>query len=73
MNNMTGNTTAPQLTADNLKVLKDQIEYEALMNKKARQYGEYCTDTQLKSVCNKAADIHRQNFSNLKNYLDSHQ
>lgn len=70
--NMNGNTQ-PKLTADNFKVIKDQIEYEALMNKKARQYGEYCTDAQLKGVCNKTADIHKQNFNNLKNYLDSHQ
>ncbi|WP_337955024.1 hypothetical protein [Garciella nitratireducens] len=73
MNNMTENTNTPQLTSDNLKVLKDQLEYEALMNKKARQYGQYCTDTQLKDVCNQAADIHKQNFNELKNYLDSHQ
>ena len=70
--NMTSNNQ-PKLTADNLKVLKDQIGYEGLMNKKARQYGEYCTDTQLKDVCNKAADMHKQNFNHLKNYLDSHQ
>ena len=68
---MTNNMNA-RITSDNLKVLKDQIEYEALMNKKARQYGEYCTDTNLKGVCNRAADIQSKLYS-LKNYLDSHQ
>lgn len=72
MNN-TMNGSNAKITSDNLKVLKDQIEYEALMNKKARQYGEYCTDTNLKGVCNRAADIHKQNFTALKNYLDTHQ
>ena len=62
-----------KMTSDNLKVLKDQIEYEALLNKKARQYGEYCNDNNLKGVCNRAADVHKQNFTALKNYLDNHQ
>lgn len=69
-NNMNNNA---KITSDNLKVLKDQIEYEALMNKKARQYSQYCNDTNLKGVCNRTADIHKQNFTSLKNYLDSHQ
>lgn len=70
-NNMTMSNA--KITTDNLKVLKDQIEYEALLNKKARQYGEYCNDTNLKGVCNRVADVHKQNFTSLKSYLDMQQ
>lgn len=70
---MNTNGNQPQITTDNLKVLKDQIAYEALLNKKARQYSEYCTDVQLKGVCTNAADMHKQNFTALKNYLETHQ
>ena len=52
-----------KITADNLKVLKDQIEYEALLNKKARQYGEYCNNTNLKGSMYRTADVHKQIYS----------
>ncbi|AZV58123.1 hypothetical protein [Clostridium sp. AWRP] len=62
-----------QLDTGNLKVLKDQIEYEALMNKKFNEYSGRCSDTQIKNLCNEAAQVHKQNFTSLKSYLDSHQ
>lgn len=71
--NSTMNSNKPKLTADNLKVIKDQIGYEALMNKKADQYSQYCTDATLKGVCTNAAEVHKQNFNSLKTYLESHQ
>ncbi|MCY6371645.1 hypothetical protein [Clostridium ganghwense] len=66
-------TQTKQLEDKNLKVIKDQIEYEALMNKKFSQYSNSCTDQQLKSLCQELSGVHRSNFDNLKNYLDSHQ
>lgn len=66
-------TQTKQIEDKNLKVINDQLSYEALMNKKFAQYSEYCTDPQLKSVCSDASNVHKQNFTDLKNYLESHQ
>ena len=62
-----------QLESNNLKVLSDQITYEALMTKKYTEYSGLCNDQQLKDLCNQASQVHRQNFNSLKTYLDSHQ
>ena len=70
-NNNMGNQ--PQIDSKNLKTIEDQMNYESLLNKKCNLYAQYCNDTQLKSVCQDAANVHRQNFSSLKSYLDSHQ
>jgi hypothetical protein len=67
----TGNNM--QIESKNLKVIADQLNYESLLNKKFSLYAEYCTDPQLKAVCNEAANTHKQNFTELKTYLDSHQ
>ncbi|QZY57536.1 hypothetical protein K7H06_14335 [Crassaminicella profunda] len=73
MNNQTTTNTKPQLDASNLKVLEDQLNYECMLNKKFSQYAEYCTDTQLKNVCQQGAQKHNQNYTDLLNYLNSHQ
>lgn len=67
------NSTNKELDDNNLKVIKDQLHYESLMNKKFNQYSTYCVDPQLKSLCNDASSVHKQNFNDLKTYLDSHQ
>lgn len=67
------NNQDKQLKSPNLKVLSDQLSYESLMNKKYSEYANQCTDQSLKSLCNEASQVHKQNFNNLKSYLDSHQ
>jgi hypothetical protein len=62
-----------QLESNNLKVIEDQLNHEALMNKKYSEYSSMCSDTQLKDLCNQASQVHKQNFNSLKSYLDSHQ
>ena len=62
-----------QLEANNLKVIKDQLESEALLNKKYSEYAQRITDPQIKNLCDQGSQVHRQNFENLKTYLDSHQ
>lgn len=62
-----------QLESNNLKVIKDQIGYEALLNKKYNEYSSKCTDQQLKNLCNEASQLHKQNFTSLKSYLESHE
>lgn len=66
-------TGTKQIDASNLKVIQDQLGYEELMNKKFNEYSSICTDTQLKNLCTQGSQVHKQNFTNLKNYLDSHQ
>jgi hypothetical protein len=67
------NSGNKQIESNNLKVIQDQLGYEELMNKKFNEYSSSCTDTQLKSLCTESSKVHKQNFTNLKNYLDSHQ
>jgi hypothetical protein len=67
------NTENKQLEVNNLKVLKDQLEYEVLMNKKFNEYSGQCTDPGLKNLCNESSQVHKRNFDSLKSYLDSHQ
>lgn len=63
----------PKLDANNLKVLQDQLDYEATMNRKANQYSEFCNDQELKNLCKTLSQQHRQNYTDLLNYLNSHQ
>lgn len=73
MPNMQNNNQKPQLDSNNLKVIQDQISYEALLTKKCSEYAGMCTDQSLKDLCTQASQTHRQNFESLKAYLDSHQ
>jgi hypothetical protein len=66
-------TASKQLESNNLKVIKDQIIYESLMNKKFHQFAQCATEPEVKNICNEACAVHKQNFNNLKSYLDSHQ
>ncbi|MCM8709817.1 hypothetical protein M2651_02115 [Clostridium sp. SYSU_GA19001] len=66
-------TQKPQLESNNLKVIQDQINYEALLTKKYNEYAGMCTDQNLKNLCTQASQTHKQNFDSLKTYLDSHQ
>ena len=67
------NSNAKNIEANNLKVIKDQLEYEALMNKKYNECSCGSQDQAIKTLCNEASQIHKQNFQTLKSYLDSHQ
>lgn len=62
-----------QIESNNLKVLQDQLGYEALLNKKYSEYSNRCTDASLRNLCNEASKVHKDNFNTLKSYLDSHQ
>lgn len=62
-----------KLDASNLKVLEDQLNYESLMTKKFSNYANYCTDTELKNLCEQSSQKHKQHYNELLNYLNSHQ
>lgn len=67
------NNGKKQIKSNNLKVIHDQLTYESLLNKKFNEFGQVCSDPQLKTLCTQAAEVHKQNFNTLKSYLDSHQ
>lgn len=74
-NMSTGTTTGTQaamLTSKNLGILEDQLNYEALCQKKIALYANYCQDQNLKNVCQRTAQMHKQHFDSLLNYLNSH-
>lgn len=66
------NTQPAMIASKNLTMLEDQLNYEALCNKKMSLYSTYCQDQNLKNVCQKAAQMHKQHFDQLLNYLNSH-
>lgn len=66
-------TANNQIEATNLKIIKDQLEGEALLNKKYSEYSHRVTDPAIKSLCCDGAELHKANFTALKTYLDSHQ
>lgn len=70
--NQMQNQNAGMLSAKNLTILEDQMSKEALNYKKMNLYTEYCNDQQLKTVCQKAAQMHKKHFDTLYNYLNSH-
>lgn len=69
---MNTNNQPAMIESKNLTLIEDQLNYEALCNKKLNLYANYCTDQNLKSVCTKAAQMHKQHFDTLLNYLNSH-
>lgn len=60
------------LTSKNLTILEDMLNFESLNYKKLDMYSQSCNDPQLKDVCSKAAQFHKQHFDILLNYLNSH-
>ena len=74
MNNMQNQAQAGDAMIDskNLTILEDQMNTEALNYKKLDMYSQTCSDQQLKDVFTKAAQLHKQHFDMLLNYLNSH-
>lgn len=60
------------LTSKNLTILEDMLNYESLNYKKLDMYSQSSNDPQVKDVCTKAAQLHKQHFNMLFNYLNSH-
>lgn len=69
---MQNNNQAAMIASKNLSMLEDQLNYEALSNKKLSVYADYCQDQNLKNVCQNAAQMHKQHFDQLLTYLNSH-
>lgn len=60
------------LTSKNLTILEDMLNYESLNYKKLDMYAQGSNDPQLKGIFDRAAQLHKQHFNMLFNYLNSH-
>ncbi|WP_432662824.1 hypothetical protein R9X47_19825 [Wukongibacter baidiensis] len=63
----------PILDESSLRILEVQLSYEAMMNKKYNLYASYFNDAQLKNLCQNSARKHKNNYTNLLKFLNSHQ
>ena len=55
-----------------LTILADQLQHEYVACRKAEFYASNFTDPQLQAVATQLADDHKQRFTRLFNYLNSH-
>ena len=61
-----------RLQAKSLTILGDQMQHEFVACRKAEFYASNFTDPQLQAVATQLAGDHRQRFTRLFNYLNSH-
>lgn len=67
------NQSSPQLTAKNLAILSDQLGQEALLVHKYAQAAQSVMDPAIRSQLTSMSDQHRNHYTTLLNYLNSHQ
>ena len=63
----------PEIESKNLTILEDQLNHEALGNKKCDVFSNLFTDPNVKNAVMQVAQHHRQRFDNLLQYLESHK
>ena len=61
-----------RIQAKSLTILGDQMQHEFVACRKAEFYASSFTDPQLQAVATQLAGDHRQRFTRLFNYLNSH-
>ncbi len=62
-----------QIDAKSLGFISDQLNHEALAYKKFMVCAQSFTDPQLKRMAKTTAQHHKQHFSALQKYLESHK
>ncbi|MBQ3108595.1 MAG: hypothetical protein IJP37_07575 [Clostridia bacterium] len=67
------NTSAPEIDAKDLTILEDQMNAEAMAYRKCTIYSGYFKDPTLSDLAMAAAQHHKQHFSALETYLNSHR
>ena len=60
------------IQAKSLTILGDHMQHEFVACRKAEFYASSFTDPQLQAVATQLAGDHRQRFTRLFNYLNSH-
>ena len=61
-----------RIQAKSLTILGDQMQHEFVACRKAEFYASNFADPQLQAVATQLAGDHRQRFTRLFNYLNSH-
>ncbi len=61
----------PSLSANNLSILENQLTQEALMIRKIQHYSRQCQDSELKNLCSRLAERHKNHYNSLLSYLTS--
>ena len=57
------------ITAKELSVIGDQLNYEQLLIKKFKGYATMCQDAQLKNTCEQIAAQHKNHYNTILNHL----
>ncbi len=60
------------IMAKSLTILEDQMQHEFLACKKAEHYAQTFEDPSLRDLASNLAQQHRQRFTRLFGYLNSH-
>lgn len=63
------NSTMPEKS---LTMLEDMLGAESMSVKKYHFYAANCTDPNLKTICEKAEQMHRKHFDTMFQYLNSY-
>lgn len=53
----------------NLSAIGNHLDKEVLLYKKYLSYGNMCYDSELKNICYKASQRHKENYENMLSYL----
>ncbi|HBM81929.1 MAG: spore coat protein [Clostridiales bacterium] len=61
---------ANQLSQKDLHILEDQLTVESLLVKKFETAAQECTDSNLKDLCNKTAQEHKDHYNKLFGILN---
>jgi len=72
MQRFTNSSDIEQLSSRNLSILDDQLAQESIMTLKLRKYSKQCQDSELKNLCNRLAEKHKDHYNTLLNYMNSH-
>ena len=59
------------ITAKELSVIEDQLNYEQLLIKKYKNYASMCQDAQLRTTCENLAAQHKTHYDTIMSYLGS--
>lgn len=54
-----------------LLIIEEQLNQEILLYKKYLHYANMCFDSELKNICYKGSEKHKQNYNRLLSYLES--
>lgn len=71
--NIFSNGSTPQIESKNLTILEDQMNYEFLAYKKCKQYSNMFSDQEAAQITSQLANEHKEHFTKLYDYLNSHQ